>query len=64
MLAIENYNIFAMFLNSIDVLNLAGTIDKLVGKGDRVLSAHAKVSVNSSDLTQRWPNQLNGSSLQ
>ena len=52
MLAIENYNSFATFLNNIDDLNLPGAINRSVGKScDGLLSAHAMVSVNRSDLT-------------
>jgi hypothetical protein len=56
-LAIENYKRFATFLNNIDALNLAGAIDRTAGKSDGLLSAHAPVSVNQSDLIQSWPNK-------
>jgi hypothetical protein len=58
-LAIENYKSCTTFLNNIDALNLAGTIDRSVGKSDGLLSEHAMVSVNRRDLTQRWPNKQN-----
>ena len=57
-LAIKNYKSFATFLNNIYALNLAGAIDRSVGKGDGLLSAHATVSVNRSDLKQSWPNKM------
>jgi hypothetical protein len=58
-LAIEIYESFDTFLNNIDTLNLAGTINRSVGKSsDGLLSLNAMVSVNQSDLTQRWPNKM------
>ena len=45
-LAIEKYKSFGTFLN-IDALNLAGAIDRSVGKSDGLLSAHATVSVKA-----------------
>ena len=57
-LAIENYKSVAAFLNNVDALNLAGAIDRSVGKSDGLLSAHATVRVNRSDLAQRWPNKM------
>jgi hypothetical protein len=42
-LAIQNYKRFATFLNNIDTLNLAGAINKSVGKSDGLISAHAMV---------------------
>jgi hypothetical protein len=42
-----------LFLNNIDALNLAGAIDRSVGKSDGLLSAYATVSGNWSDLTKQ-----------
>jgi hypothetical protein len=40
-LAIENYKMFDTFLNNIDTLYFAGSIERSVGKRDGLQSAHA-----------------------
>jgi hypothetical protein len=55
MFAIENYKSLTTLINNIDALNLAVLSTE---KSDGLLSAHATVSVNRSDLTQRWQNKM------